>query len=98
MEDFEKIEHEIEHEIEGKETKINVNNILNQLDKIDEKEQITIIGLSDQGTQTYEEDFEELEYFNLADEMEKVSLEILGEIKKGFKVLVTLFTDIKIDS
>jgi len=95
MEDFEKIEYE---EVEGKETKININSILTELDKIDEEEQTTIIGVNDQGTQTYEEDFEELEEFNLADEMERISLEIYDEIKKGFKILVTLFADIKIDS
>ena len=94
MEDFEKIE----HEIEGNETKINVNNILNQLDKIDEEEQTTIIGYCDQGTQTYEEDFEELDEINFIDDMEKISLEIIDGIKKGFKTLVMLFTDIKIDT
>ena len=83
MEDFEKIEYD---EIEGKEVEIHIEE--------DEEEQTTLDIVKDQGTQTYEEDFEGLDEYDLADEMEKIGLEILGEIKRGFNNIVIFFKSI----
>ncbi len=77
MDDFEKIEYE---EIKGR--KITVDCKTTQTYKEKKKEQLIF---KDGSTQTYEEDFE---VFNLADDMERISFEILDEIKKGFKSLV----------
>ena len=85
MDDFEKIEYE---DVEGDEIEIKIE---------DEKEQTTLDIVKDQGTQTYEEDFEGLDEYDLSDEMEKIGLEIIDGIKKGFQSLVIFFTDIKID-
>lgn len=67
----------IEYEVEGKEEK---------------KEEVTTIDIEDKSTQTYNEDFEELEYINIADDMEKVGLEIINEIKKVFNDFILLFS------
>ena len=93
MDDFLKVEYE-----EVDETLINnVLDIMNEEEGEEGKEQTTLDEFKDQATQTYEEDFEELDEINFHDDIEKLCLEIIDGVKKGFNDMIIIFKNISFD-